>query len=63
MASETGECQVLFTERGGEIMDVEHGGEIRLDRTGNTYGFEAWVHVGDIGGGEASGCSLPAAAP
>ena len=60
----TGECHVLFTRHGGFIINVEEmkgsyqvgkdgavkgAGEItEFDRTGNTYGMEAWVCVGDV---------------
>ena len=57
-----GECHVLFTRHGGVIINVEElggnytvsrkgnvrgAGELTgFDRTGNTYGMEAWVCVG-----------------
>ena len=56
------ECHVLFTRHGGTIINVgamggkygvnklgavEGAGELTgFDRTGNTYGMEAWVYVG-----------------
>ena len=58
----SGECHVLFTRHGGTIIRVEDvkgsyradkGGTVtgageltQFDRTGNTYGMEAWVYVG-----------------
>ena len=70
-----GECQVLFTKHGGTIIsvgDVEKNytvsrsgsivgaGELTpFDRTGNTYGMEAWICVE----GKAEGFSRPVAAP
>ena len=60
---DTGECHVLFTRHGGTIINVDEmkgsygvskngvvcgAGELtKFDRTGNTYGMEAWVYVGD----------------
>ena len=60
---DTGECFVLFTRHGGTIINVDKmkgsfsvdkkgvvrgAGELtEFDRTGNTYGMEAWVYVGD----------------
>ena len=57
-----GECHVLFTKHGGTIINVDSvsgpytvgktgavkgAGELTsFDRTGNTYGMEAWVFVG-----------------
>ena len=57
-----GECRVLFTRHGGTIINVDDlGGSytvgkigivkgagelIAFDRTGNFYGMEAWVYVG-----------------
>lgn len=57
-----GECHVLFTRHGGTIINVDSlGGSYTVgktgivkgvgeftafDRTGNTYGMEAWVYVG-----------------
>ena len=57
-----GECHVLFTKHGGTIINVSSlsgsyqvgkkgnvkgAGELTgFDRTGNTYGMEAWVYVG-----------------
>ena len=57
-----GECHVLFTKHGGAIINVDSikgsytvgktgvvtgAGELTdFDRTGNTYGMEAWVYVG-----------------
>ena len=59
---DSGECHVLFTKHGGTIINVESmkgqysiskmgivkgAGELtEFDRTGNTYGMEAWVYVG-----------------
>ena len=56
------ECHVLFTRHGGTIINVgslnqpytidkigsvKRAGELMgFDRTSNTYGMEAWVHVG-----------------
>ena len=60
-----GECHVLFTKHGGTIINVGNlsgnysvgrkgsvkgAGELTgFDRTGNTYGMEAWVYVGGEG--------------
>ena len=57
-----GECHVLFTRHGGTIINVDglgstytvnKKGNVRgagdltnFERTGNTYGMEAWVYVG-----------------
>ena len=57
-----GECHVLFTKHGETIINVDGlggsytvgktgivkcAGELTaFDRTGNTYGMEAWVYVG-----------------
>ena len=62
-----GECHVLFTRHGGTIINVcemkgqytvgktgivKGVGELEpLDRTGNTYGMEAWVYVGTSNSG------------
>ena len=59
---DNGECHVLFTGHGGTIINVgemkgqytvgktgivKGAGELTpFDRTGNTYGMEAWVYVG-----------------
>ena len=59
---DNGECHVLFTRHGGTIINVgemkgqytvgrtgivKGAGELTpFDRTGNTYGMEAWVYVG-----------------
>ena len=59
-----GECHVLFTRHGGTIINVEElggrysvskrgdikgAGELTgFERTGNTYGMEAWVYVGSV---------------
>ena len=59
---EKGECEVLFTKRGGYIFNVETGEAIDFDRTGNTYGMDAWVHVGN-GDEAAAFFPRPAAAP
>ena len=56
------ECHVLFTRHGGMIINVGTLGDtyhvskegavrvagelVGFDRTGNTYGMEAWVYVG-----------------
>ena len=62
--ADTGECQVLFTERGGKITNVMNGEQIDFDRTGNTYGMEAWVHVGNAeADGKPAGFIWPAVAP
>ena len=59
---ETGELEVLFTKRGGYIFNVETGEAIHIDRTGNTHGMHAWVHVGD-GDEAAAAFARPAIAP
>ena len=57
-----GECHVIFTRHGGTIVNVDEmnrsytvgktgvvkgaGGLTSFDRTGNTYGIEAWVFGG-----------------
>ena len=72
------ECHVLFTRHGGTIINVNamsgsHGvsktgvvkgaGELTgFDRTGNTYGMEAWVYVG-TGNKASEGFVWPVAAP
>ena len=59
-----GECHVIFTRHGGTIVNVDSlngsysvgktgvvkgAGELTdFDRTGNTYGMEAWVSVGAV---------------
>ena len=59
-----GECHALFTRHGGTIVNVDAlkgsysigktgvvkgAGELTdFDRTGNTYGMEAWVCVGAV---------------
>ena len=59
-----GECHVLFTRHGGTIINVDsmrgsysvgktgvvkgHGELTAFDRTGHTYGMEAWVCVGAV---------------
>ena len=69
-----GESHVLFTKHGGKIINVEDlkgkysvdrvgavtgSGELtEFDRTGNTYGMEAWVYVG-----AAEGFSRPVTTP
>ena len=69
-----GECHVLFTKHGGVIINVEEmrgrysvsrtgevigAGELTdFDRTGNTYGTEAWIHVG-----ATEGFARPVTAP
>ena len=73
-----GECHVLFTKYGGTIInvgDVEKpytvnktgfvrgAGELTaFDRTGNTYGMEAWVSVGQSDKA-SEGFVRPVAAP
>ena len=75
VGDEAGECHVLFTKHGGTIINVgdlsksysvdKDGGVIgagnltSFDRTGNTYGMEAWICVGE----SAEGFSRPVAAP
>ena len=44
--SDEAECNVLFTRRGGRIKNLSNKEVVAFDRTGNTYGMEAWVHVG-----------------
>ena len=62
---DAGECHVVFTKHGGTIVNVskmggaysvgktgvvQGAGELTaFDRTGNTYGMEAWVYVGQNG--------------
>ena len=74
----SGECHVLFTKHGGTIINVESmkgqysvsktgvvkgAGELtEFDRTGNTYGMEAWVYVG-TGNAVPEGFARPVAAP
>ena len=74
---DTGECHVIFTKSGGYIVNVEDvkghysvgrqgtvrgaGEVVPFDRTGNTYGMEAWVYVGDQG--RPDGFSRQVAAP
>ena len=59
-----GECHVLFTKHEGTIINVDEmkgpytvsktgvvkgAGELTaFDRTGNTYGMEAWVYVASV---------------
>ena len=73
-----GECHVLFTKHGGTIINVgdidkpytvgkigavRGAGELTaFDRTGNTYGMEAWVCV-DQSDKASVGFVRPAAAP
>jgi hypothetical protein len=73
-----GECHVLFTRHGGTIINVEEMGErysvgksggvrgagelVEFDRTGNTYGMEAWVYVG-TGNKSAERFARPVVAP
>ena len=68
---------MIFTKNGGSIVnfgqvkdgywvkkngDVEGTGEVtKFDRTGNTYGMEAWIFVGDKNTNE--GFSRPAVVP
>ena len=68
------ECHVLFTRHGGTIINVnamngQYGvsrtgaGELTaFDRTGNTYGMEAWVYVG-TGNKPSASCARPVAPP
>ena len=72
-----GECHVLFTKHGGTIINVDDlGGQYTVgktgivrgageltefDRTGNTYGMEAWVYVGT--NDKAEDFARPVAAP
>ena len=76
-----GECHVLFTRHGGTIINVEElggrysvskrgdikgAGELTgFDRTGNTYGMEAWVYVGSTNAEDekATGFTRPVRAP
>ena len=73
-----GECHVLFTKHGGTIISVEDlhrpytvtkteavkgaGDLTTFDRTGNTYGMEAWVCVGQSDKAPV-GFARPVAAP
>ena len=73
-----GECHVIFTKHGGTIVNVEGmtgsysvgrrggvkgAGELTgFDRTGNTYGMEACVYVGE-GSDRAEGFARPVRAP
>ena len=73
-----GECHVLFTRHGGTIINVDGltgsysvgkkggvkgaGNLIDFDRTGNTYGMEAWIYVGD-GSDKAEGFARPVRDP
>ena len=73
-----GECHVLFTKHGGTIINVgdlqkpytvskigvvKGAGDLTLfDRTGNTYGMEAWVCVSN-GDKAPVGFARPVAAP
>ena len=78
----TGECHVLFTRHGGTIINVDEmkgsyqvskvgvasgaGDLTEFDRTGNTYGMEAWVFVGSSDKKDevaAAGFARPAAVP
>ena len=72
-----GECHVLFSKHGGTIINVDGlgvsytvvktgivkgAGELTaFDRTGNTYGMEAWVYVGQSD--KAEDFAWPVAAP
>ena len=74
----SGECHVLFTKPGGTIVNVDAmsgsytvgktgvakgAGELTsFDRTGNTYGMEAWVFVGQ-NDKSSEGFVRPVAAP
>ena len=74
----SGECRVLFTKHGGTIVNVDAmsvsyalgktgvvkgAGELTsIDRTGNTYGMEAWVFVGQ-NDKSSEGFVRPVAAP
>ena len=74
----SGESHVIFTKHGGTIVkvgevagsySVDKAGRIKgagelthFDRIGNTYGMEAWVHVGDRDS-KAEVFSLPVVAP
>ena len=73
-----GKCHVLFTRHGGPIINVDAmakplsvrqtgvvkgAGELTaFDRTGNTYGMEAWVYVGS-GNKISEGFARPVPAP
>jgi hypothetical protein len=73
-----GECHVLFTKHGGTIINVEDlhrpytvtktgavkgaGDLTPFDRTGNTYGMEPWVCVGQSDKAPV-GFARPVAAP
>ena len=73
-----GECHVLFTKHGGTIINVDEmqgsysvgktgvvkgAGELTdFDRTGNTYGVEAWAYVGQDNKA-SEGFVRPAVAP
>ena len=46
--SDEAECNVLFTRRGGRIKNLTNKEVIGFDRTSNTYGMKAWVHVGEV---------------
>ena len=75
---DAGECHVLFTRHGGTIANVDAmkgsyfvgkvgvvkgAGELtEFDRTGNTYGREAWVCVGVVDKA-SQGFVRPVAAP
>ena len=76
--SSGGECHVLFTKHGGTIINVgdvnkpytvtktgavKGAGDLTaFDRTGNTYGTEAWVCVGQSDNAPV-GFARPVAAP
>ena len=69
---------MLFTRHGGTIINVDKlvgnysvakrggvkgaGDLTEFDRTGNTYGMEAWIYVGD-GSDKAEGFARPVRAP
>ena len=73
-----GECHVWFTRHGGTIINVESlsgsyavtkrgnvkgaGDLTGFDRTGNTYGMEAWVYVG-ADDDKATGFARPVRSP
>ena len=73
-----GKCRVLFTRHSGTIINVDSmkgsysvwntgvvkgDGELTaFDRTGNTYGMEAWACVGAVGKA-SEGFVRPVAAP
>ena len=75
---DAGECHVIFTKHGGTIVNVsETGGAYMVgktgavqgageltafDRTGNTYGMEVWVYVGQSGKSSEE-IAWPVAAP